>query len=81
MKDGYNHVNRHKYYLKCRLIFCVKYRRKILVEKFNSDIKSVFQSISDNSDFEIDIMETAKDHIHFLISYPPKLAMVPIVGN
>ena len=69
MKDGYNHVNRHKYYLKCHLIFCVKYRRKILVGKFNSDIKSVFQSISDNSDFEIDIMETDKDHIHFLLSY------------
>ena len=71
--------NRHKYYLKCHLIFCVKYRRKILDGKFNDNIKSFFQSIADNSDFDIDIMETDKDHIHFLISYPPKLSVTSIV--
>ena len=30
MKENYNHENRHKYYLKCHLIFCIKYRRKIV---------------------------------------------------
>ena len=71
--------NRHKYYLKCHLIFCVKYRRKILDGKFDGDIKSIRHSIADNSDFDIDIMETDKDHIHFLISYPPKLSVTSIV--
>jgi hypothetical protein len=51
MKENYTSKNRHKYYLKCLLIFCVKYRRKILDGKFNDNIKSVFQSIADNSDF------------------------------
>ena len=79
MKEDYNHENRHKYYLKCHLIFCIKYRRKILKGEFDDNIKSVFQSIADNSDFNIDIMETDKDHIHFLISYPPKLSVTSIV--
>lgn len=79
MKDSYNHTNRHKYYLKCHLIFCIKYRRKILDGKFDNDIKAVFQSIADNSDFSIDIMETDKDHIHFLVSYPPELSVASIV--
>lgn len=79
MKENYTSKNRHKYYLKCHLIFCVKHRRKILGGKFNDNIKSVFQSIADNSDFDIDIMETDKDHIHFLISYPPKLSVTSIV--
>ena len=79
MKQNYNHENRHKYYLKCHLIFCIKYRRKILKGEFDDNIKAIFQSIADNSDFDIDIMETDKDHIHFLISYPPKLSVTSIV--
>ena len=79
MKEDYNHENRHKYYLKCHLIFCIKYRRKVLKGEFDDNIKAVFQSIADNSDFNIDIMETDKDHIHFLISYPPKLSVTSIV--
>ena len=79
MKENYNHENRHKYHLKCHLIFCIKYRRKILKGEFDDNIKAIFQSIADNSDFDIDIMETEKDHIHFLISYPPKLSVTSIV--
>ncbi len=79
MKENYNHENRHEYYLKCHLIFCIKYRRKILKGEFDDNIKAVFQSIADNSDFNIDITETDKDHIHFLISYPPKLSVTSIV--
>ena len=79
MKENYNHENRHKYYLKCHLIFCIKYRRKILKGKFDDNIKAIFQSIADNSDFDIDIMETDKYHIHVLISYPPKLSVTSII--
>ena len=75
MEKNYNHENRHKYYLKCHLIFCIKYRRKILYGDFDNYIKTNFKSIAGKSDFNIDIMETDKDHIHFLISYPPKLSV------
>lgn len=78
-EKNYNHENRHKYYLKCHLIFCIKYRRKILKGEFDDNIKAIFQSIADNSDFDIDIMETGKGRIHLLISYPPKLSITSIV--
>jgi len=39
MKENYNHENRHKYYLKCHLIFCIKYRRKILKGEFDDNNK------------------------------------------
>lgn len=79
MEKNYNHENRHKYYLKCHLIFCIKYRRKILYGDFGNYIKTNFKSIAGNSDFNIEIMETDKDHIHFLISYPPKLSVTSMV--
>ena len=79
MKENYNHENRHKYYLKYHLIFCIKYRRKILKGEFYDNIKAIFQSIADNSNFDIDIIETDKEHIHVLISYPPKLSVTSII--
>ena len=51
MEKNYNHENRHKYYLKCHLIFCIKYRRKILYGDFDNYIKTNFKSIAGNSDF------------------------------
>jgi putative transposase len=35
--------------------------------------------ISTKSDFDIEVMETDKNHIHFLISYSPKLSLTSIV--
>lgn len=79
MRSDYEHSNRHKYYLKCHLIFCIKYRKKLLVGKFNDTIKCILKGIAEKSDFDIEIMESDKDHIHFLISYPPKLSVTSIV--
>lgn len=79
MKNNYYCRNRHKYYLKCHIIFCIKYRKRILNNDFSISIKTEFQYIADCSDFNIDIMETDQDYIHLLISYPPKLSISSIV--
>lgn len=39
----------------------------MLIGQLNDDIKQIFQSIANGSDFEIEVMETDKDHVHFLI--------------
>lgn len=62
MRSDYEHSNRHKYYLKCHLIFCIKYRKKLLVGKFNDTIKCILKGIAEKSDFDIEIMESDKDH-------------------
>src|SRR5574344_567450 len=79
MRSDYEHSNRHKYYLKCHLIFCIKYRKKLLVGKFNDTIKCILKGIAEKSDFDIEIMESDKDHIHFLINYPPNISVTSIV--
>ena len=78
--NNYTSVNKHKYYLKVHLVFVCKYRKQLLV---NNDIdlmvKEIFKSIESKSDFIIEIMETDIDHIHLLISYPPKVSITSIV--
>lgn len=71
-KSNYISTNRSKHYLKCHLIFVCKYRKKLLTGQLNDDIKHIFQSIANGSDFEIEVMETDLDHIHFLIRYIPR---------
>ena len=78
-KSNYITTNRSKHYLKCHLIFVCKYRKKLLINQLNDDVKQIFKSIANNSDFEIEVFESDIDHIHFLIRYIPRLSIAQIV--
>jgi putative transposase len=68
-----------KFFLKCHLIFCIKYRKKILDETFCKHLREIFNDIENKSDFKIDIFEFDKDHVHFLIDYEPQISITSIV--
>ena len=76
---GYFSKNRYKYYLKCHLIFVCKYRKQLITDEVRGYILNVFKSIEEQSDFDIEVMKTGKDHIHMLISYPPNISISSIV--
>lgn len=79
MQSKYISTNRSKHYLKCHLILVTKYRRNILVGQLNDDLKDIFSSIANNSDFEIEVFESDVNHIHFLIRYIPRLSISQLV--
>ena len=68
-----------KYYLKAHLIFVCKYRKKLLQNGIDTAIKNKFKSISNASDFDIDVMETDQDHIHLLVDYKPDNSITSII--
>lgn len=78
-RSNYVSTNRSKHYLKCHLIFVCKYRKKLLVGDLDNDMKSILLSITEKSDFEIEVFESDIDHIHFLIRYIPRLSVTSIV--
>jgi putative transposase len=75
----YYRENHAKYMIKCHLIFVCKYRKRLLFGSLDSHMKQIIRDIVSISDFNIEVMETDLDHIHFLISYPPKLSLTSIV--
>lgn len=79
MSDRYTSGNHSKYLLKFHIIFVCKYRRKLLIGGMGDDMKKMLGRIADESDFGIDIAESDKDHIHLLVSAPPKLSPLSIV--
>ena len=78
-KSNYVSTNRSKHYLKCHLIFVCKYRKPMLIGKLDDDVKQAFLSIAEKSDFEIEVMETDVNHVHFLIRYIPRLSISQLV--
>ena len=65
-----------KYYL----VWCPKYRKRLLVEEIRPRVKELFLETASHFDFEIDRCEVAEDHVHLLISFPPRYSVARVVG-
>lgn len=62
------------------LIWVTKYRQNIFNEPYLiQDMKSILISISENHEIEIQELEVMPDHIHLLISFPPKFSASHVV--
>lgn len=80
MQKEYISSNHSKYLIKYHIILVCKYRRKVMLDKdMNSSVKNILLQVTSNSDFCIEVMETDKDHVHLLVSAPPKLSPLQIV--
>ena len=79
IQKEYISKNHSKFLIKYHVIFVCKYRKKLLVGAVEYDMKQIMQHISDLSDFDIEVMETDKDHIRMMIRSEPKLSPPQIV--
>lgn len=70
------------YYTRYHIVVSTKYRRKILRKGVADYLKKVVKRI-ENKNPEIEIVEvnTDEDHIHLLVSIPPKESVSKIVGR
>ncbi|MBN1162743.1 IS200/IS605 family transposase [Patescibacteria group bacterium] len=68
------------YFCEYHLVFPTKYRRKILNEGIFAYLKDILEKIKDYYP-QIHILEINhdKDHIHLLVSIPPKLSVGTVV--
>lgn len=68
-----------KFIIKYHIILVCKYRKQLLVGAVEYDMKKIMQHISEMSDFDIEVMETDKDHLHMMVRSEPKLSPLQIV--
>ena len=81
MKKDYHHASHSKYLLHYHIVFCCKYRKKLLQGAVETEIKQLFYDIAEKSKFSIDTMEVDLDHIHVLVDAPPTLSPFDIVNR
>jgi len=66
------HGRGYVYSLQYHLVWCIKYRRKILVNEIEKSLKEILIGLCKDHEITIEEMETDKDHIHMLISLKPQ---------
>lgn len=61
------------------VIFCPKYRRKVLCPPIDARAKGIFLVVAKENDFSILEMEVMPDHVHLLIDCNPRFGIVNAV--
>lgn len=62
------------------LVFAPKYRRQIIYGKIKIEIGKILRKLCDYKGVEIITAEACADHIHMLVSIPPKINVASFVG-
>ena len=69
-----------KWNCKYHIVFAPKYRRQVIYGKIKADIGKMLRKLCEYKQIEILEAEACKDHIHMLISVPPKYSISQIMG-
>ena len=62
------------------VVFAPKYRRQAIYGKLRSEIGKILRELCERKDIEIIEAELCPDHVHMLISIPPKHSVSQIMG-
>lgn len=60
------------YYIKYHIVWCTKYRHKVISGDVKTELKNILNKIADDNKFTIEVMETDLDHIHLLVNCSPQ---------
>ena len=69
-----------KWNCKYHIVFAPKYRRQVIYGKIKADIGIMLRKLCEYKQVEILEAEACKDHIHMLVSIPPKYSVSQIMG-
>ena len=73
-------LNHSKWECKYHVVFIPKYRRKSLYVEIRPEIGKVFRELARRKECEIEEGHVMADHVHMMISIPPKYAVSQVMG-
>lgn len=81
MKQRWKSSEKAKYNIAYHLIWCPKYRRKVLVHGIDERLKVLFNEKAKDLDIQIENMEVMPDHVHLFVKCKPTDNPQQIVGQ
>jgi putative transposase len=69
-----------KWECKYHVVFIPKCRRKVIFEKLRKQLGTVFHELATHRESKIEQGHLCPDHVHMLISIPPKYSVSQVVG-
>ena len=77
---NYRKLQHSEWECKYHVVFIPKYRRKVLYGQLRQHLGQVFRQLAQRRESEIEEGHLQPDHVHMLISIPPKYAVSQVVG-
>ena len=75
-----NSLAHTKWNCKYHVVFAPKFRRKIIYNQLRSDIGKIIRMLCERKEIKIIEAELCPDHVHMLISIPPKMSVSGAIG-
>ena len=73
-------TNHTKWECKYHIVFIPKYRKKVIFGQIKKELGTVFQSLAEQRESVIEEGHLMPDHVHMLISIPPKYSVAQVMG-
>ena len=73
-------LNHTRWECKCLIVFIPKCRRKVLFCQIRRDLADIFHSLARQKESLIEEGHLQRDHVHMMISIPPKYSVSQVVG-
>ena len=78
--DEYESLSHSKWECKYHVVFIPKCRRKTLYGELRRHLGEVFRKLAQQKESRIEEGHLMPDHVHMMISIPPKYAVSQVVG-
>ena len=78
--DEYESLSHTKWECKYHVVFIPKCRRKTLYGQLRRHLGEVFRRLAEQKESRIEEGHLMTDHVHMMISIPPKYAVSQVVG-
>lgn len=80
MPTQYKSLSHSKWECKYHVVFIPKYRKKVLYGEIKEFLKRTFHELARQKGCEIVGGHQVQDHVHMILSIPPKYAVSEIIG-
>ena len=80
MAEKENSLAHTKWMCKYHIVFAPKYRRKVIYNQYKEDIRDIIKQLCGYKGVEIIEGHLMPDHIHMLVSIPPKISVSSFMG-
>jgi putative transposase len=78
--EQYESLNHTKWECKYHVVFIPKYRRKALYGELRRNLGEVIRKLTEQKESRIEIGHLMPDHVHIMISIPPKYSVSQVIG-
>ena len=78
--DKTGNLSHTKWECKYHVVFIPKYRKKVLYKGLRQHLGEIFRKLAEQKESRVEEGHLQPDHVHMLISIPPKYSVSQVIG-